>query len=204
MFTGLIDHCGLIQQIEAIPSGVKLSIRSQFESLNLGESIAIDGACLTVVEAQGQDFSLELSQETLDLTIAHQYRPGSRANLERSLALNDRLGGHFVSGHVDQTAKILAMTPHDDFHELIIGDFGAENLNYMIHKGSIAINGVSLTINKILNDTVSIMLIPHTWDITSLSSLKIDDRVNIEFDLLAKMIAKQLRGLSHDNTIRIN
>jgi len=201
MFTGLIHHCGRIEKIEPLATGIRLMIETQFEDLELGESIAVDGACLTVTELKPKRFTVELSTETLDLTIAQKYIPQQLVNLERALSLSDRLGGHFVTGHVDQTAEIGNITKHDEFYEYVIQGLKSENQNLLVTKGSITVNGVSLTVNKITNQGCHLMLIPHTLAQTNLKQLKVEDKVNIEFDLLAKLIAQQIRGYTHVNSI---
>lgn len=190
MFSGIIDHCGVIEKIHPSEKGISLWIQTQFNDFVLGESIAIDGACLTVIDFHHQSFLCELSPETLKLTIAKHYKKGSRINLERSLRLGDRLGGHFVSGHVDQTAKVKSIMTQGEFTEMALTGFSS--MNYFIKKGSIAVNGVSLTVNDILGGEVSLMLIPHTLERTNLCDLKSGQTVNIEYDLMAKLIAKQL------------
>ncbi len=198
MFTGIIDHIGHIESIEEIASGLRLGIDTQFKDLTIGESIAIDGACLTVVDHQSSHFFTELSTETLSKTIAKQYQTGQAVNLERALRLGERLGGHFVSGHVDQIATVEAIIPQDEFHQYRIGDLPEKAQGLLIDKGSITINGVSLTLNTINTTSIEVMLIPHTWEQTNLSQLSINSTVNIEFDLLAKIILKQTRGLRHE------
>lgn len=190
MFSGIIDHCGVIEKIDPSEKGISLWIQSQFNDFVLGESIAIDGACLTVIDFHHQAFLCELSPETLKFTIAKNYKKGSRINLERSLRIGDRLGGHFVSGHIDQTAKVKRITTQGEFIEMALTGFSS--MNYFIKKGSIAVNGVSLTVNDILGEDVSLMLIPHTLERTNLCDLTPDQAVNIEYDLMAKWIVKQL------------
>lgn len=201
MFTGLVDHVGRIKNITPLPTGIQLRIATQFADLREGESIAIDGACLTVTTAENNAFIVQLSKETLDCTIARDYCVDTKINLERALKIGDSLGGHFVSGHIDQTAKIADIIPHHEFTHYVIEGFTQEQQNYLIYKGSIAINGVSLTINKIENNCCHVLLIPHTLQLTNLATLTINDKVNIEFDLLAKLVARQLQGIQHAQTV---
>ncbi len=201
MFTGLIDHTGTIKKVVKLDTGLRIRIESNFNDLSEGESIAVDGACLSAIHINQNQFEFELSEETLDLTIAKNYFVGSAINLERALKLNDRLGGHFVSGHVDQIAVVKSITQQDDFFHYIISGIEDKNQQYLIPKGSITVNGVSLTINKIINNECHLMLIPHTLERTNLSDLAPGSHVNIELDLLAKIVAKQTRGLAHEPTL---
>lgn len=201
MFTGLIDHTATICHLTKLDAGVRLQIDSQFSDLTEGESIAVDGICLTAINIQKNKFELELSQETLSTTTAKFYQPNQLVNVERALKMNDRLGGHFVTGHVDQTATVNTCEKYDKFTQLKVHGIKPYNLIYLIDKGSICLNGVSLTLNKIYNDGFEIMLIPHTLVRTTLSQLKKNSAVNIEFDLLTKIIAKQTRGTLHEQSI---
>lgn len=195
MFTGIIDHTGTIIAILKTTHGLRFTLTTQFNDLQLGESIAIDGVCLTVTDFSKNSFSCDISPETLKLTTFGQYYEGSSVNLERSLRLGDRLGGHYVTGHVDRTAYVKNLIPHDTYFEMQISGFEQSEVPLLSTKGSLTINGVSLTINSI-NTTPSpeacFMLIPHTLNITNLKNVTINDLVNIEFDYYAKTIAHQL------------
>lgn len=192
MFTGIIDHCGKVLKVEELKAGRRITINSQFNDLAQGESIAVDGACLTVAGVTGQQFYCDLSPETLNLTNFCQLELQDQVNLERSLRLSDRLGGHFVSGHVDQTAIVVLSNRQDEFLQLVIGNILPEQQSLLIAKGSVCVNGVSLTINRLTDDGFELMLIPETLSRTNLAQLNVDDSVNIEFDMLAKMIHQQL------------
>lgn len=203
MFTGIIDHCGEIQSMEVLPDHALLSIETQFSELRLGESIGIDGVCVTVIRKKLGSFSCDLSLETLACTKARDYKIGSRINLERALRLTDRLGGHFVSGHVDQTAILESQKKHAEFIQMGFKNSLGERWNYLIPKDSVAVNGVSLTVNSVAGDCFSVMLIPHTLERTNLSDLKEGQIVNIEFDLITKIIVQKTReALSHAKSIR--
>ncbi len=193
MFTGIVNHCGKILSIDRLPDRATLWIESQFEALSLGESIAVDGACLTVTDIKDRAFACEVSPETLRLTIAGDYQENSLVNLERPLSLNDLVGGHLVSGHIDQTVSVAAIQSHAEFTEVTFKSIDAVNQGYLIQKGSVTINGVSLTVNEVNADGFSVMLIPHTLEKTNLSALKVGQLVNIEFDMVAKLITKQLQ-----------
>lgn len=192
MFTGNVDHCGVIHSIETLADRMVLLVDSRFRGLQRGESIAIDGVCVTVTVAQikSGSFSCDLSRETLACTRARNYQVGDRVNLERALRLTDRLGGHFVSGHVDQTAIVGAQKKQAGFIQLNFEDISNKSRIYLIQKGSVVINGVSLTINEVMKNGFSVMLIPHTLERTNLNDLKPGQRANIEFDMVAKIIIK--------------
>jgi riboflavin synthase len=195
MFTGIIDHTGRIAAIEKTPQGLRFTITTQFQELVLGESIAVDGVCLTVTDLQEQVFCCDVSPETLALTTLGQYKKDSEVNLERSLSVGDRMGGHYVTGHVDRSAQVALIQTHDEYIEIQFSGFTTEQLKYLIPKGSVTVNGVSLTINAVENVTIpklSVMLIPHTLEITNLSKLAVGSNINIEFDYYAKVIAHQL------------
>lgn len=195
MFTGIIDHCGEIKSIEQTTVGLRLTINTQFNDFVLGESIAIDGVCVTVTEFDAHTFCCDISPETLALTIMQGYRPGSRVNLERSLAVGERMGGHYVTGHVDCTATLADVVSHHDYVEFQITGFDPKQAAYLVPKGSVTINGVSLTINQYHQQATpgfSVLLIPHTMSVTNLQMLMPGNLVNIEFDYYAKVIAHQL------------
>jgi riboflavin synthase len=194
MFTGIVDHCGHITHIKKTRHNYAITISSNFQDLCLGESIAIDGACLTVVSFDKSEFTVQVSPETMRLTIASQYEVGIAVNLERSLRLTDRLGGHFVTGHIDGLCQIGAINANDQFIEIVCSHVVPHCMPYLIKKGSVAINGVSLTLNEITDDGFAVMLIPHTLERTNLSGLKQGNNVNVEYDYLAKIVHKQMQG----------
>lgn len=198
MFTGIIDHHGILSHIESKPSGLHLKIKTQFTHLEFGESIAINGICLTVTDFQENTFGCDISPETLKVTTANQFETGQALNLERALLPTTRMGGHFVMGHVDQMAEVTAITTHNDFIELTFGKIAQDAKKFIVKKGSITINGVSLTINEVTTDGFTVMLIPHTLERTNLSTLQKNDLVNIEFDMLARMVIKHLESLTNE------
>jgi riboflavin synthase len=157
----------------------------------MGESVAVNGCCLTVVAMSGESFEAQAGPETLLRTNLGSKRPGDRINLERSLRLSDRLGGHFVQGHVDATASLLERRPEGEW-DFLAFRIEPEWTALMVPKGSIAVDGVSLTLVDVGTDSFSIMLIPHTLAVTTLGLLKPGDRVNIETDMLAKHVRKLL------------
>lgn len=199
MFTGIIDHCGVIANIEQGNRSQVVWIESQFDDLTAGESIAVDGICLTVVTPEAKRFRCDISPETWQLTNAKQFVKGKLVNLERALRISDRLGGHFVTGHVDCTAYLTHKQYQQEFLEMRLQGIPTVNMRYLIKKGSVAVNGVSLTINETLVDGFAVMLIPHTLERTNLGQLTIQDQVNIEFDWVAKVIAQQVQHYQEKN-----
>ena len=193
MFTGIIDHTGSIADIEASLNGHRLWIESQFSDLQIGESIAVDGACVTVVAIDTDRFCCEVSTETLCLTRFGAYQAGAVVNLERALRAQDRLGGHFVSGHVDQLAKVQSVEVQQDYVVMRFHGLSEAAPKWLVHKGSVTVNGVSLTLNQVNEGSFEVMIIPHTLKSTNLGALKVSDTVDIEYDLLAKTVANYLQ-----------
>lgn len=192
MFTGIIEQKGLVLGNGIQRDAMRLCIQSPFSSLKIGESIAVNGVCLTLIPHQTGILAFDLSQETLSCTTLGQLKPGDLVNLERAMLANTRFGGHYVSGHVDLTTKIQSITLLGDYVQLILGDFLPASIKYLISKGSITVDGVSLTINRVQQHCIELMLVPHTLAMTTLSEKKPGDFVNIEFDYLARIIAHQL------------
>lgn len=189
MFSGIVDHCGQIKSLRKEPDSLHLEIGTEFTDLVPGESIAVDGICLTVTESTDAGFRCDLSCETLAVTTSGSWELGKRLNLERALKLNERLGGHLVLGHVDSQGVVRNRIERDDFIEFSISTASGSGL--LVPKGSIAMNGVSLTINLLERDSFSVLTIPHTLERTSLGELQVGDRVNLEFDYLAKIVQAQ-------------
>jgi len=192
MFTGYIEHCGKLLHIEEKPQGKRFIVETRYQDILVGESICVSGICLTAVSVAENQFVCDLSPETLALTNADTWQVGCLVNLERSLQINDRLNGHFVMGHIDQTCIVDTINQQADFWALSFSGILSEAAAFLVKKGSIAINGVSLTINAVNNDAFEVMLIPETLSRTNLQSLQVGDTVNIEYDYLAKIIAKQV------------
>lgn len=193
MFTGIIDHCGTIVKIESIPSGLTLSIKTHLTSLELGESIAINGICLTITAINNDIFCCDISPESLNTTTAKEFKLNQLVNLERALQLSSRIGGHFVSGHIDQICWIKNIRPMGGFTEITFTGLDETSRGYVIKKGSLAVNGVSLTINEVRDQEFSVMIIPHTLERTQLAQLREKDAVNIEFDMMARIVAEQAK-----------
>ena len=191
MFTGLVEETARIVSVEPIGGGARLTLEAAvvLEGTHAGDSIAVNGCCLTITAMEGNRLAFDLLAETLDKTNLGDQKPGSVANLERALAANGRLGGHFVQGHVDTTARILALEPHGQDHRMEI-ELPPAFARYVAYKGSIGINGISLTAAEVREASVVIWLIPHTMEVTNLHTLKAGDRVNVEFDMLAKYLER--------------
>lgn len=191
MFTGLVEALGVVERADEEGAGRRLTLRwpGLPEPLALGESVAVNGCCLTVVSTEGDRLDVQAGPETLLRTNLGARAAGDRVNLERSLRVGDRLGGHFVQGHVDTTAELLERRPEGEWEFLAFG-IDAEWTRLMVPKGSIAVDGVSLTLVDVGDERFSVMLIPHTLGVTTLGGLKVGDRVNIEADMLAKHLRK--------------
>lgn len=195
MFTGIVDHTGKIREINRSARGIELNIESQFSGLVLGESIAIDGVCLTVTRFEEGKFSVEVSPETEKLTVCGGYRVGAPVNLERAMKASDRFGGHWVSGHVEQVARVKSIKMHAEFKEIWFTGIDPSRSSFLTPKGSITVSGVSLTINEVTDESFSVMLIPHTLEKTTLSFLAEGRLVNIECDWMAKVVVNEVRKL---------
>jgi len=195
MFTGLIEETGTIQQIKNIAGGKKIVISAEkiLSDIKVDDSISVSGVCLTVIEYNKKKFTVEAVGETLQKSTIADLKINDSVNLERALRLNDRLGGHFVQGHVNGIGRISRLEKRGDnwFVEISIP---VELEKYVIEEGSIAIDGVSLTIAKLNNNFVGISVIPHTFKNTVISNYRIDTAVNVETDFFAKYIEKILLG----------
>jgi len=198
MFTGLVESVGTIKQVQRHGEYRILFVASSLadDNLALGESIACDGACLTVVSASKSLFVVEASQETARYTILDKYAVGSRVNLERALKAGSRMGGHFVSGHVDDTGVVDYVRPVGQSLELAVR-YDPRYDELVIDKGSIAVNGVSLTINASRPTWFSVNLIPFTVRETTLGQVKAGDSVNLEFDMIGKYVLKMKKSTEH-------
>ena len=182
MFTGLIEKTAKIKNISINSQGAKLFFETDFENVKIGDSIAINGVCLTITSIQNNIYSADVMNETLNITNLKLLKTGDIINLERAMKLSDRLDGHIVSGHIDSTATVKNVL-QEGFSKKI--SFDCEN-ELIIKKGSIAVNGVSLTVSNIFNYGFEVSLIPETMKNTNLSNLKPGDIVNIEYDMFAK------------------
>ncbi len=192
MFTGIIEAVGRITRVEPRDRGVRLTIASDkldFSDVAIGDSIAANGVCLTVTALGGKAYTVDVSQETLSCTVGLD-APGE-VNLEKAMRMSDRLGGHLVSGHVDGVGEVAKFEPVGESHLLQIRA-PRELARYIAAKGSMTVNGVSLTVNDICDNVFSINLIPHTLEVTTLKHLKPGSRVNLEVDMLARYVDRLL------------
>lgn len=189
MFTGLIEEKGLLANVLKTGEGLQLTFESKkvIDDLELGSSIAVNGVCLTVVKITGNRFSVDVIEETLKKTNLGKLLVGDNVNLERPLKAEARLGGHFVLGHVDTTGTIKEIKELSNSHFLTIS-FDEKFRKYLIFVGSVAIDGVSMTVAEVNADSFSVGIIPHTWEETIFSSKKPGDLVNLEFDVLGKYV----------------
>ena len=194
MFTGLIQDVGQIQVIEPAGGGVRLTISTRLDlgSVKTGDSIAVDGVCLTVVERSGPAFVAEVSPETLRRSTLSAARQGRPVNLETALKMSDLLGGHLVSGHVDGTGEILEVLPEGNSWRYRF-QVSRDISRYLIEKGSVAVDGISLTVATYGEQEFAVSMVPHTARSTTLGRKKAGDRVNLENDLIAKYVEKFLR-----------
>jgi len=195
MFTGIVQGKGTIVEKRFFGKGLIFTLEADFDLTDPeeGESIAINGVCLTAKNISGRRFSVDVSPESLSRTNLGGILVNSKVNLERALRLSDRLGGHLVSGHVDAVSSVLEKQPVGDFTQFIFG-VPAGLGKYIIEKGSIAIDGTSLTVNSCDEKTFSIVVIPHTLDVTILGSAQEGSSVNIEVDLIGKYVEKLLQS----------
>ncbi len=187
MFTGIVEELGILKGISPFARGSQLRIGAKrvLEGLKVGDSMAIDGACLTVTEVDGSSFSVQAVKETLQETSLGGLRIGEKLNLERPLSLSSRLGGWLLSGHIDTVGRIRERRDSSFTMEV-----AARFTPLLVEKGSVAINGVSLTVGRIEGNRFSFSLIPYTLKATNLGEKRVGDRVNVEFDLLAKYLTR--------------
>ena len=191
MFTGIIEDKGKVLRVEYQGQGKRLNVElpPYLTEVQLGDSININGVCLTIVQKKEQVIKLDLSQETLQKTILGELREGDRVNLERALRLTDRLGGHIVTGHIDGIGMIVGKKKERDFFQLRIR-IPESVSRYVVQKGSIAIDGISLTVNEYQEGEIQMTLIPYTIEKTTLMDKEIGDRVNVEADIFGKYVEK--------------
>ena len=191
MFTGIIQAVGKITHIAPLDDGVRLRIASgqlDLGDVKTGDSIAVNGVCLTVTAIAECQFSVDVSRETLNCT-ADMDKQGNQVNLEKALRLSDRLGGHLVCGHIDGVGEVITFTPVGESYLLVLR-MPTPLLKYIAKKGSITMNGVSLTVNTVAADQIEINLIPHTISATTLNGLQAGAKVNIEVDMLARYVER--------------
>lgn len=200
MFTGLVTDVGTINSITQGSENCTIVLRTAYDTddLELGESIAVDGACLTVTKIGNDHFFVEVSPETLSRTTLGERRAGDRVHLERALRVGDRLGGHMMQGHVDGVGKLVGR--QRDKNAWLLDFEAPESIaRYLIEKGSIAIDGVSLTVNSVTNTRFGVAIIPHTTDKTNLGGYRVGRSVNLEADMIGKYVEKLAAGARDDS-----
>lgn len=195
MFSGIIADVGIITRAEDRDGGLRLSVATEtlgMDDVRIGDSIAVNGVCLTAVKLDGNTFTVDVSRETLDCTVGLE-RQGGHVNLEKALRLSDRLGGHLVSGHVDGVGEVVAFNDIGESWRLVVrAPHGLAK--YIATKGSITINGVSLTVNHVAGSEFEVNLIPHTLEVTTLNELKTGTKVNLEIDLIARYVERMMHS----------
>ena len=194
MFTGIITDVGRVRTVESA-GDTRFEITTGFatDEIDLGASIACSGACLTVIETGGDWFAVEASAETLSKTTLGAWRVGRPINLERALRMGDELGGHIVSGHVDGLAEIVSIAPEGDSHRVVLGA-PAAYAPYIAGKGSVALDGISLTVNEVEGTRFGVNIISHTWAHTTFAAVAVGDHMNLEIDMLARYVARMLEA----------
>lgn len=195
MFTGIVEELGTVVGLEDQGDAIRLRIAAQavLDDVSLGDSIAVNGCCLTVAETDGTTWIADVMQETLDKTSLAGLEPGSRVNLERAVTVDKRLGGHIVQGHVDGVGEIIARNPSEHW-ELVAIALPSELAKYLVDKGSITVDGVSLTVVQAGEDRFTVSLIPETLARTTLGLRQPGERVNLEVDVLAKYVERLLQA----------
>lgn len=193
MFTGIIEELGSVRSIEERGENARLVISARVVTVGTshGDSIAVNGVCLTALDIHDDSFAADVSRETLQRSTLGSLKPGTPVNLERAVTPATRLGGHIVQGHVDARGQFLAVQDHGDSWTLRIG-FPPEVARYLVFKGSVAVEGISLTIANLGEDYFEIAIIPKTWEVTNLSHLKPGDGVNLEVDVIGKYVERLL------------
>jgi len=193
MFTGIIEELGKVKSVERRGENARIIIEAKLviEGTNHGDSIAVNGVCLTALDLQPDSFAADVSMETLARSTLGSLQAGTPVNLERSVTPTTRLGGHIVQGHVDARGRLLAVVDHGESWTVRFG-FPKEIARYLVFKGSVAVEGISLTIAGLADDYFEVAIIPKTWEVTNLSSLKVGDGVNLEVDVIGKYVERLL------------
>ena len=191
MFTGIVTDVGRVRAVRETNRDRRFEIETAFDTaaMDLGASVSHAGCCLTVVEKGPDWFAVEVSGETLAMSTLDNWKQGRRVNLERAARVGDELGGHIVSGHVDGIGEVLSIESEGGSHRVRIR-VPKPLHRFIAPKGSITVEGVSLTVNEVEDDVFGVNLIPHTWDVTTLGELKVGSRVNLEIDMLARYLAR--------------
>jgi riboflavin synthase len=197
MFTGIIEELGTVASVEVLEDSMRLGIKGKLvrQDLSQGESVSVNGVCLTAAELTPEGFVADVMLETLNRSALNGIAEGERVNLERAMSGAGRFGGHVVQGHVDGVAEIISREPSANW-EVVKVRIPSELAKYVVHKGSITFDGVSLTVNDISGDVVSLSLIPETLRLTTLGTKQVGDKLNVEADILAKHIEKLIEARS--------
>ena len=198
MFTGIIEELGTVASFVSNEGGAKMDVTATVVTADSreGDSISVNGVCLTALDIKPDSFSADLSQETLDRSTLGNLSVGSRVNLERAVTPSTRLGGHMVQGHVDGRGEFISADNHGEFWTVRIG-YPKELSRYLVHKGSIAVEGISLTIASLTDTHFDIAIIPKTWELTNLSTLNPGAAVNLEADVIAKYVERMMGDRNH-------
>ncbi len=199
MFTGIIEGVGLVKKVQSQSSHTRLEVESPFslKDTRIGDSIAVNGCCLTATQIKGKVFAADLSPETLGLSNLGELKAGSRVNLERPLRLSDRLGGHLVQGHVDGVGKLVKkafIKAKPEGYWLLEVEVPKHLRSYMVDKGSVTVDGISLTVNRIKAGRISLCIIPHTQERTTLADKGVGAKLNLEADILLKYLEKMFKA----------
>ena len=196
MFTGLIEAVGDVVAVEQRPGAVRLYISADLaESLQVGESLAVNGVCLTGVEAGGPAMAFDVGPETMRVTALGDLEPGDRVNLERAMRADSRFGGHFVLGHADGIGTVVDVRPDGDFWWVKVR-FAEHLASLFVPKGSVAVDGISLTVASLSDDAFEVQIIPHTWTHTNLRGARAGTRVNLECDVIGKYVARAVSAIA--------
>lgn len=201
MFTGLIEATGRVARVERVPSGLRLRVQTPLAvELSDGDSLAVNGVCLTIVERDEESAAFDVGPETMRVTALGELGDGAVVNLERAMRADARVGGHFVQGHVDATTKVLDIEPAAEFIWIWLALAAAHSV-YVIPKGAIALDGISLTIALLEDDRFAVQIVPYTWAHTNLSARRPGDSVNVEFDLLGKYAVRAAQLAAAGKTV---
>ncbi len=202
MFTGLVEDLGEVVDVRRTADGGVLKIKTSLDGIEVGDSISVNGACLTVIELEKDRLTFEVSKETFSRTNLGFLRKGDRVNLERALRLDSRLGGHIILGHVDFTSRVKSFRRIGDHRELVI-TIPPDQEKFFVEKGSVAVDGISLTVNRVGEGSVVINVIPHTFENTNLKYRKVGDLVNVETDIIGKYVVRCLSGREKDLEMKL-
>jgi riboflavin synthase len=188
MFTGLVETVGRVERVSGRQANRLFTIRASFAAeLKTGESVAVNGCCLTITNADKREFEVEAVAATLAATTLGRLRTGEAVNLERALRAGDRMGGHFVQGHVDEVGKVRRIEQHSGYWTIAV-ETDRRNSRLLVEKGSVCVDGVSLTVASVRPGEFTVNIIPHTWDNTNLNQRRPGDRTNVEYDLVVKAV----------------